>query len=55
MEGGCRMDVVILGCLGLKRCGRHNESNTKDHISQGTQDTIPAVGGGELFAELVLP
>lgn len=33
-----------LGGPGLKRCGRHDESETKDHVSQGTQNTTPEVG-----------
>ena len=44
-----------LGGLGLKRCGRHDESEVKDHISQGTQNTIPEVGVWYPSAELVMP
>lgn len=44
-----------LGGLGLRRCGGHDKSKVRDHISQGTQSTIPEVGGWHPSAEPVTP
>lgn len=62
LKSQCLGPPARAGCMTLwfrrswpKRCGRHDESEAKDCISQGTQNTIPEVGVRYPSAELVTP